>query len=173
MSNDKNSNYILRRQMEFKDIDWRGTGRDAKELKSVKKGLITLHNLELMATTIYTFQITKKQTELNRQLITAMCNEASHYSDFAVKLFEYGFRPVKLRWVWWFAGVFFGLGSRFLGPRMILKIGIWVETKAVHHYGALLETIKWDDETREVIEKDRDDEVIHIEHWKGLLAELE
>jgi len=161
--------YVLRPKIASTDIHRRGEGDSLKKLKPIKKGLRTLHNLELMAVTIYTFQITKKDNALNRALTAAMCNEASHYSDFRVKLYEYGFRPFKLRWVWWFAGVFFGLGSRILGPRMILKTGIWVETKAVHHYGELLETIEWDEETRKVIQEDRDNEEIHIQQWKSLL----
>ena len=166
----ENQNYVLRPKVEFSDIRIRGRSDPQKKRKSIKKGLITLHNLEMMATTIYRFQITKKPDELNRHLIAAMSNEASHYSDFQLKLYEYGFKPSKLRWFWWFVGVFFGLGSRILGPRTILKTGIWVETKAVHHYGELLETIEWDDETRTVIEKDREDETIHIRHWETLLS---
>jgi len=61
--------------------------------KSHKKRLLKLHTLELMATTIYRFQITKKNSELNRQLIAAMCNEMTHYQDFQVKLYEYGWKP--------------------------------------------------------------------------------
>jgi ubiquinone biosynthesis monooxygenase Coq7 len=162
-------NYVLRPRVELNDIHQRGKDASPEKLKSVRKGLRTLHNLELMATTIYRFQITKEENERNRQLVAAMCNEASHYADFTVKLYEYGFKPFKLRWFWWFVGVFFGLGSRILGPKTILKTGIWVETQAVHHYGKLLETIEWEEETREVIEKDREDETIHIRHWKALL----
>ena len=172
MTNDKTGNYILRPQMMFSDIRWRDSGRNSRRRKALKNGLITLHNLELMATTIYAFQLTKTRNEHNRRLISALCNEASHYSDFSVKLREYGFQPSKLRWFWCFVGAFFGLGSHILGPRMILRTGIWVETKAVHHYGELLDNIDWDAETRKMIEKDRDDEGIHIEHWKDLSAEL-
>jgi hypothetical protein len=48
-------------------------------------------------------------------------------------------------------------------------MGIWVETKAVEHYGQLLESIDWDEETRGIIEKDLADECGHIERWKSLL----
>jgi len=62
-----------------------------------------------------------------------------------------------------------GFASRLLGSKAILKVGIWVETKAVHHYGELLETIEWDDDTRKIIEKDQADEFGHIDNWKQLL----
>lgn len=168
---DEKQDYIVRTQMRFSDFRFRGEGMEPERLRQIKRGLQTLHNLELMATTIYAFQITKNPGELNRQLVSAKCNEMTHYQDFDVKLYEYGYRPFKLRWIWWFAGLTFGLGSRILGIKTILKTDIWAEKKAVHHYGKLLE-IEWDDETREIIRKNRHDEEIHIMHWTELLREL-
>jgi ubiquinone biosynthesis monooxygenase Coq7 len=160
---------IIRPQMLDEDVGLRGRGMSASRMKAIKKGLLTLHTLELMATNIYKFQTTKEQSELNRQLIAAMCNEMTHYQDFQVKLLEYGFRPGILRWAYWIVGFVFGFGSRLLGKKAILKTGIWVETKAVHHYDQLLNSIDWDDDSRKIIEKDQADEYAHIDHWKSLL----
>ena len=160
---------IIRPQLSDTDVKWRGNGFSEERLKKIKKGLLTLHTLELMAQTIYKFQITKEPGELNCRLIAAMCNEMTHYQDFQIKLFEYGFRPSIFRAVYWLVGFVFGFGSRLLGKKAILKTGIWVETKAVHHYGQLLEKIDWDYDTRKIIEKDQADEHGHIEHWKELL----
>jgi len=142
---------------------------EPERLGAIKKGLLTLSTLELMASTIYRFQITSEDCELNRQLIAAMCNEMTHYQDFQVKLYEFGFRPNPFRWAFWIVGFVFGFGSRILGKARILKTGIWVETKAVHHYAELLETIDWDDDTRAVIEKDRADEHGHVDRWRNML----
>jgi demethoxyubiquinone hydroxylase (CLK1/Coq7/Cat5 family) len=98
-----------------------------------------------------------------------MCNEMTHYQDFQVKLLEYGFRPSILRWAYWIVGFVFGFGSRLLGKKMILKTGIWVETKAVHHYGELLSSTDWDEDSRKIIEKDQADEYGHVNRWKSLL----
>ena len=155
--------------MRIEDVKVRGQGMSAARLKAIKKGLLTLHTLELMAANIYKFQITKESTELNRQLIAAMCNEMTHFQDFQVKLFEYGFRPSVLRWAYWIVGFVFGFGSRLLGTKAILKTGVWVETKAVHHYAQLLNSIEWDEDTRRIIEKDQADEYGHIKRWKNLL----
>ena len=160
---------IIRPQMRIEDVKVRGQGMSAIRLKAIKKGLLALHTLELMAANIYKFQITKESTELNRQLIAAMCNEMTHFQDFQVKLFEYGFRPSVLRWAYWIVGFVFGFGSRLLGTKAILKTGVWVETKAVHHYTQLLNSIGWDEDTRRVIEKDQADEYGHIKRWKNLL----
>ena len=160
---------IIRPQIVREDIRPRGEEFAEWRLTTIKKGLRTLHTLELMAQTVYKFQITKEPVELNRRLIAAMCNEMTHYQDFQVKLFEFGLRPSVLRWAYWIAGFAIGFTSRLLGPKAILKVGIWVETKAVHHYDYLLEKIEWDEDTRKIIEKNQADEYGHIDSWQELL----
>ena len=160
---------IIRPQMDGSQVALRGQGFSPERLAAIRKGLTTLHTLELMAQTIYKFQITKKPSELNRKLIAAMCNEMTHYQDFQVKLYEYNFRPSILRAAFWMVGFVFGFTSRLRGQKAILKTGIWVETKAVHHYAELLSTIEWDDDTRAIIEKDQADEDGHVDSWKKLL----
>jgi demethoxyubiquinone hydroxylase (CLK1/Coq7/Cat5 family) len=164
---------IVRPQMRHEDFKMRDRQMEPERLKSIRKGLLTLHTLELMAQTIYRFQITSEKCELNRQLIAAMCNEMTHYQDFQVKLYEFGFRPSLVRWAYWIVGFAFGFGSRIMGQKAILKTGIWVETKAVHHYAQLLDTIDWDEETRKVIEKDQADEDGHINNWKKFLEQID
>ena len=163
---------IVRPQLKHDDFKMRGRDMEPARLKAIKKGLLTLHTLELMATTIYRFQITREKSELNRQLIAAMCNEMTHYQDFQVKLYEFGFKPSLIRWTYWIVGFIFGFGSRTLSKKMLLKTGIWVETKAVQHYSELLETIDWDEDTRRVIEKDQADEDGHINKWRTLLGQI-
>ena len=161
--------FLIRPQMVKEDVKLRGEGFSEWRLLNIKKALRTLHRLELMAQTIYRFQITKEQGELNRRLIAAMCNEMTHYQDFQVKLFEYGFRPGILRWAYWFVGFVLGFVSRLKGQKAILKLDIWAETKAARHYERLLDKIDWDQETRKIIEKDQADKFGHIDRWKELL----
>jgi len=163
---------IVRPQMRSEEFKLRGRDMTPERLKVIHKGLLALHTLELMATTIYRFQLTSENCELNRQLVAAMCNEMTHYQDFQVKLYEFGFRPSLFRWAYWIVGFMFGFGSRILGKKSILKTGIWVETKAVHHYAQLLDTIDWDEDTQKVIEKDQTDEDGHIKRWKQTLEEM-
>lgn len=160
---------IVRPQMRNEDFKIRGRGMEPVRLSAIKKGLQTLHTLELMAITIYRFQLTREDSELNRQLIAAMCNEMTHYQDFQIKLYEFGFRPQLARPAFWMVGFVLGRGSRFMGRKAMLKTGVWAETKAVQHYTELLETIAWDEETRKVIEKDQADEQGHIKRWEKFL----
>jgi len=160
---------IIRPEMRVSDFKRRGQGMSRARLKSIKRGLQTLHTLETMAVNIYKFQITGKSSDLNLQLISAMSNEMTHLQDFQAKLFEYGFRPSKTRLFFWIVGFVFGFLSRVLGTRAILRTGIWVEKKAVRHYEELLRDIEWDDETRRIIEKDQADEQGHIQRWQSFL----
>ena len=164
---------IIRPQIRVDDIQLRGQGMSSPRLKSIRKALVTFHILETMAVSIYQFQIMKKPSEYNRQLVTAMCNEMTHLQDFQTALFEYGARPSLRRWAYWLVGFAIGSLSRLRGTEAMLKAGIWVETKAVDHYEELLKTIDWDEDTRKMIEKDQADEYGHIERWQNLLKEAE
>jgi len=161
---------ISRPEMRLADFKLRGQGMPSDRLKRIKEGLQTLHTLETMAVNIYKFQITKKKSDLNLQLIGAMGNEMTHLQDFQIKLFEYGFKPSMIRFLYWIVGFKFGFFSRLLGTKAILKTDIWVEKQAVRHYDLLLREIDWDEDTRKIIEKDQADEYGHIKRWKDLLS---
>lgn len=160
---------IVRTTMPIDTIKLRREKLPPEAARDLRRALRTLHTLETMAVNIYRYQITGKPTELNRHLIAAMCNEMTHLQDFQVKLFEYGWKPSRIRWMYWIVGLVFGLLSRMGGRTGILKMGIWVETKAVEHYGELIRDIPWDDDTRDIVEKDRADEESHIARWRRLL----
>jgi ubiquinone biosynthesis monooxygenase Coq7 len=166
MSKDIN---IVRPEMRADEVRARGSGLDAGERRAVGRALRTLHTLEIMAAKIYACQASGRRPGLDLALTTAMCNEMTHMQDFQTKLYEYGLRPSRFRWTHWLVGYALGLGSRFLGKQMILRTAVWAETKAVHHYGVLLDAVEWDTDTRTIIEKDRADEYGHIERWKHFL----
>ncbi len=164
---------IIRPQLRNEDIKFRAADIPYSRLKTIRKALLTLHTLELMAIIIYRCQITRKTHELNQQLITAMCNEMTHYQDFQVKLLEFGSKPNKLRWIYWIVGFALGSISKLMGSKAILKTAIWVETKAVAHYDKLLSSVDWDLDTRGVIEKNQADEYGHISRWRNFISNLD
>ncbi len=162
---------VIRPEMRAEQVKARDAGSKREERCALRKALQTLHTLEIMATKIYACQIGRRPKALSTALTAAMCNEMTHMQDFQTKLFEYGFRPSKLRWAYWLVGYAFGLGSRLLGTRRVLKTGVWVEAKAVKHYAELLAAVDWDSETRVVIEKNQADEAGHIARWEALLRD--
>ena len=162
---------IIRPQIKTDDVKIRDQKLPQDSLRKIKKALLSLHCLEITATNIYRYQISKDNNELNRQLIAAMCNEMTHYQDFQLKLFEYRWRPSVLRVGYWFIGFLLGSISRIMGRKAVLKVGIWVESRAVKEYARLLKEIPWDADTRKVVEKDQADEGGHIQRWQKLLRE--
>jgi demethoxyubiquinone hydroxylase (CLK1/Coq7/Cat5 family) len=160
---------VIRPEMREDQVRPRGRQLSNEKRKAARKALQTLHALEIMAVNIYKCQITEEDTDLNDALTTAMSNEMTHMQDFQTRLYEYGFKPDKLRGRYWLVGYVFGLGSRMMGTERVLRTGIWAENKAVEHYGKLLASADWDDETRAVIEKDRADEYGHIARWRSFL----
>ena len=161
---------IIRPQTLFDEVKMRGQGVSFENLKRIKKALLSLHCLEMTATSIYRYQISKKNTEHNHQLIAAMYNEMTHYQDFQLQIFEYDWRPKILRLGYWFAG--FCIVSRMMGEKAVLRVGIWVESRAVKDYARLLREVNWDEDTRRVIEKNQADEKGHVRRWEKLLEEL-
>lgn len=162
---------VLRPLLRREEVAFRGRNLPEAERKKIAKALRTLHAMERMAATIYRLQIRPEPTELNRELIAAMCNELTHLQDFQTQLYAYGFRPSILRLFWLAVGVMLGVGSRLLGSERILKTGIWVETKAVAHYSRLLESAPWEEPTRKMLQKNQEDERGHIQTWRRLLEE--
>jgi demethoxyubiquinone hydroxylase (CLK1/Coq7/Cat5 family) len=163
---------VIRPIMLASQIQRRGAGFSEEKLNKTKKTLRKLHTLELMAQTIYRFQITNEKTELNRQLIAAMCNEITHYQDFTVLLYEFGLTPSPFRWAFWLAGLAMGLYSRLKGPQAILKLDKWVEQLAADDYERILDRSEIDEYFKGILEKNQTDEFGHIDRWTAMLAEL-
>jgi demethoxyubiquinone hydroxylase (CLK1/Coq7/Cat5 family) len=165
------SDMVIRPELDFDQIHERGEGYSTERAKATKKALRHLHTLETMAVNIYKFQITKSRSPLNTLLVAAMANEMTHLQDFQIALYEYNLHPSKLRAAYWLVGFSFGLGSRILGRRSILRTGIWVEKKAVRDYAHILAEVEWDEETRKVVAKNAADEDAHVARWTRTLAE--
>ncbi len=125
-----------------------------------------------MAVNIYKYEITSERSAPNTYLVAAMANEMTHLQDFQIKLYEYGFRPRKTRFAFWLVGFFLGKGSRFVGPRRVLKTNIWAEKKAVVDYKRFLRDVEWDEDTRPLVAEDEADEESHLARWPELLGQL-
>jgi demethoxyubiquinone hydroxylase (CLK1/Coq7/Cat5 family) len=164
---------VIRPQLRMEDFKIRGHNLSYRQVRTIRKSLRVLHNLEVMAGCIYRLQIRRTMCEHNRELIAAMCNEMSHLQDYLVLLFEYSTRPAKTRAGWWFLGSLLGYTSRLMGRTVILKTGIWIEKKTIHHYEQLLKSVDGEQPVRAILEKNLADEHAHIQRWKDLLRSVE
>jgi ubiquinone biosynthesis monooxygenase Coq7 len=164
---------VVRPQLRMEDFEIRGHNLSRRRVRIIQKALRVLHNLEVMAVSVYRLQIRRTMCEHNRELIAAMCNEMSHLQDYLVLLFEYSARPSKLRAGWWLLGSFLGYASRVMGRTVILKTGIWIEKKTIRHYERFLKSVDWEQPVRTILEKNLADEYAHIQRWKDLLRSAE
>lgn len=160
--------YVVRRPIAPNEIVFRGHGIEAEHLSQVRKYLRKLHAFEIMAVNIYRMQISNSTNSFNRTIIQSMANEMSHVQDFQIKLYEYGGKPSVLWWVMGAIGFCIGVGSRLLGDKMVIKTGIWTEKKAVADYEEIIDAVRWDNETLEVIKRNLSDEYHHIDTLNSL-----
>ncbi len=77
---------VIRPEMREEQIRPRGRDLGKEKRKALKRGLQTLHSLEIMAVNIYKCQITKDVTPLNTALAMSMSNEMTHMQDFQTRL---------------------------------------------------------------------------------------
>ena len=164
---------LIRPPFRLEEVHLRRGEMSRDRLTAIRKALRTFHSFETLAGATYRFQMSAKRDEPDRVRIAAMCNEMTHLQDFQVKLYEFGWRPSKIRWFFWLAAMTIGTATRLMGTRAILRSGIWLETRAVDHYNELLETVEWDDDTRAIVEKNCADEIGHVERWSAMLKEYD
>lgn len=141
----------------------------------VLRALGALVNLEIMAVRIYRGQ----RWRLGRSEVTAealekaIAVEERHVSDFASRRQELGGSPSSfLSPFYGLAGWLIGFVPSLLGQRAALKIGIWVEERAVKDYQQFLDRVPFDDESRALLQRNQEDEREHIRMWEESLAKL-
>jgi len=163
----------LRRELRTGDISLRAAGVAPAQLRAVRRTLRATNRLETMAVQVYRAQWSPEPTELNRQLIAAMDNELTHQADSLSRLMEYGGRPMLMRGPFYVVGWVLGRVSRMLGLRAMLRLGAWVEAKAIDHYAHLTAAVDWDPATHDLLVGMWNDEKCHLRRWTHLLEHPE
>ncbi|NIA21075.1 MAG: hypothetical protein GWP05_03680 [Anaerolineaceae bacterium] len=155
----------IRRELHTRDVRLRAEGPRPGQLRTARRILRATNGLETMAVQIYRAQWTARPSELNRQLIAAMDNELVHQCDSLSRLMEFGGRPTVLRLPFYIAGWLLGRASRMLGLGAMMRLGAWVEMKAIEHYQHLTSAMQWDSETHQMLMRMWDDEKCHHRRW--------
>lgn len=155
----------IRGEVHTRDIRLRAEGPTGERLRTARRTLRATNRLETMAVQVYRAQWTAKPTELNRQLIAAMDNELTHQADSLSRLMEFGGRPTVLRLPFYIVGWVMGRVSRMLGLGAMMRLGAWVEKKAMAHYEHLTAAMQWDSETCQMLMGMWDDEKCHHCRW--------
>jgi bacterioferritin len=136
--------------------------------KKVIRALNAVVKVEAMAIQIYRAQMWRfrGKQEIAQKLVHATDNERTHFADLASRVRDLGGTPSRLSPLFAVAGWIMGFVPAVVGKVPALKVDILVEEKAVKDYQGFLNKVDFDDESREIMERNMADEKEHIRAWK-------
>ncbi|MCX5999401.1 MAG: ferritin-like domain-containing protein [Chloroflexi bacterium] len=102
----------------------------------------------------------------------AMDNEQQHVDDLKVRIEELRGVTSRLGFAFHMAGGILGFSTSVLGKKVVLKADIRLEERAVKDYSAILQKVPFDDRSRVLVEKNLEDEKVHIKRWQDSLVIL-
>jgi len=123
--------------------------------------------MERFATQIYRTQRgAYKKGNVSQKLIAAADNERTHFEKLQVKIENLNGRVYPLGWLFQTGGVVLGACTRLVGINNLLKVDTFVETRAVKDYNSFLNSVAFDADTADMIQRIIQDEEEHINNWK-------
>jgi bacterioferritin len=143
--------------------------------RDVLKALRALVNVESLAVQIYRAQTWRfrGQPTISEKLDHAIAVEREHRENLEARLKELGGATPTLRYAYAIVGwLLMGFLPALFGKMVLLRVDIWVEEKAVRDYTAFLDKTPFDDQTRALVEKNREDEKEHIRYWQDSMVLL-
>ncbi|MCX6012343.1 MAG: demethoxyubiquinone hydroxylase family protein [Chloroflexi bacterium] len=142
-------------------------------MNDVIKSLRKMHSIERLATEIYRSQLwIFSQELLIKRIKAASENEQEHIESLYARIVELGGKKSSMSWSFKLAGKILGFCTTLLGKRLVFKFDIAVEKKAVTDYTKYLNTVNFDDASRKILEKNLEDEKLHIKRWEDSLQVL-
>ena len=142
-------------------------------MSEVLNALRKMHEIERFAVEIYRTQIRAfPEEEIADRLKAAMDNEQEHVNDLQARIEELGGKPSWLGFFFKMAGKLLGFATTLLGKVFILKTDIRIEKRAVRDYSDFLEKVDFDEKSRSLIQKNLEDERVHIKRWEDSIEIL-
>ena len=142
-------------------------------MNKVLKTLRKLHNIERFAVEIYRTQVRAfPEKEIADRLKIAMANEQEHVDDLRACIGELGGGCSRLGVFFQTTGKVLGFATTLLGKMFVLKTDIWLEKMAIKDYSNFLQRVDFDEKSRGLIQKNLEDEKVHIKRWEESLEIL-
>ena len=136
-------------------------------MNKVLSALRKMHNFERLATEVYGAQIRAfPEKEIADRLKAAMDNEQEHVDGLRARIEELGGTISRMGFFFQMAGKLLGFTTTLLGRMRLLKTDVWIEQRAVKDYGDFLQKVDFDENSRGLIEKNIEDERVHIMRWE-------
>jgi bacterioferritin len=143
--------------------------------RDVIRALRALVNVECMAVQIYRAQTWRfgGRPAIAEKLAHAIAVEREHRENLGARLKDLGGAPSMLRYGYAIGGwLMMGFTPALFGKMALLRVDIWVEQKAVRDYTAFLDKTPFDEQTRALVEKNREDEKEHVRYWQDSIVLL-
>ena len=142
-------------------------------MDEVLSALRKMHNFERFAKEIYGTQIRAfSEQEIADRLTTARDNEQEHANSLRIRIEELGGSTSCMGFFFQMAGRILGFSTTMLGKMRLFKIDVWIEKRAVRDYGDFLQKVDFDEKSRSLIEKNIEDEKVHIKTWEESIEML-
>jgi len=136
-------------------------------VNKVISALRKMHNFKRLATEIYRAQIKAfAEKKIADRLKAAMDNEQEHVDDLQARIEELRGTPSLVGFFFQIAGKLLGFTTTILGKIRLLKTDVWIEKRAVRDYGDFLQKVDFDEKSRGLIEKNIEDDKVHIRRWE-------
>jgi len=131
--------------MRVENVKVRGGDFTPARRAAVRKGLHTLHTLEIMAVNIYKCQITARPCAAQHQRPAAIVQRDDPHAGFPDEAVRAWLKPSKLRWSFWLVGYVFGLGLALCSVAGACsgRAPGW-NARAFMTYGELLASVEWE-----------------------------
>jgi bacterioferritin len=136
-------------------------------VNEVLRALRKMHNFERFAVEVYCAQIRAfPEREIADRLEAAMANEQEHVNGLQARIGELRGTCSWLGFFFQRAGRVLGFTTTLLGKIFLLKTDIWIEKRAVKDYGDSLQKVDFDEKSRSLVQKNLEDEKVHIKRWE-------
>lgn len=144
-------------------------------MNEVLGALRQMHNIERFAVEIYRTQTRAfpREKRIADRLKAAMANEREHENDLQARIRELGGIPSWQGSFFQMAGMLLGFATTILGKMFLLKTDIRIEKRAVRDYEDFLRKVDFDEKSRRLIQKNVEDEKVHIRRWKDSIKMLQ
>ena len=107
-----------------------------------------------------------------KKLNTAAENEQEHINVLRKRIMELQGNPSHTGFLFQTSGRILGRIAGIFGKEFVLKVDVFFENRAIRDYGTFLNTVKFDEDTVQLINRIIADEVFHTDTWKSSIEEL-
>jgi rubrerythrin len=142
-------------------------------MSEVLSSLKVMQRMERLATNVYKQQIPAfKGKDTAEKLDNAYENEKEHARTLAKLITVLEGRPSRIGVFFGLAGGIAGVFTLILSKKMLFKIDIYIERKAVEDYTKFVNRIKYPEDTAALLTRIINDEKRHVQTWTDSIGTL-